>query len=92
MTARRRGAGIAAAAQRTAPSTPAPGATAIRTKPVRITTDLDPGLWTDLDQWISTEKARLRRQLSQADVVRALVSVLVEGGPLADAVRERLSQ
>jgi hypothetical protein len=92
VTARRRGAGIAAAAQRSAPSTPAPGATAIRTKPVRITTDLDPGLWTDLDQWISHERARQRRQLSQADVIRALVSALVEDGPVVAAVRKRLSQ
>lgn len=73
----------AAAAVRTAPDAAPAGQTAIRTKPVRITIDLDPAAYTALNRWIETAATEIDpdavpfRRLSQSAAVRAMIEATV---------------
>ncbi len=72
----------AAASARLEPGN-APGQTAIRTKPVRITIDLDPAAYTALNHWIEHQAQRIGptvpfRRLSQSAAVRAMIDAAVK--------------
>lgn len=79
-----------AAAARSAPTTPAPGATAIRTDPIRTTVDLDPALWTDVQEWLAITQSALRRKVKMAQVLRVMLILLSEDGKFAETVRQHL--
>jgi hypothetical protein len=67
----------AAAARRAAPDAAPAGRTAIRTKPVRVSLDLDPDLYRQLLQWTVTHGGETGTpRLSLADTLRALVRSL----------------
>ena len=69
----------AAAARRTAPDAPPAGRTAIRSKPVRITLDLSPELYRQLNQWTDSAAVALDvPRVSLADAVRAMIRVAGE--------------
>lgn len=73
-----------AATRRTDPAAEPRGASAVRSKPVRVTVDLTPAQYRRLNAWIAgtAEDIDVVR-LSQADVVRAFVLAL--GNPDVDA-------
>lgn len=82
MTARtdRKNRMTAAAAARTAPEARPTGQTAIRTKPVRITIDLDPAAYTALNKWVADAAAEVNPdlpRLSQSAAVRAMIQAVV---------------
>jgi hypothetical protein len=78
----------AAAARRTGPDAPPAGRTAIRSKPVRITLDLNPELYRQLTQWADSAAVALGvPRVSLADAVRAMIRVSTER---PDEVIERL--
>jgi hypothetical protein len=91
MTARKNST-MRAAAARTAATTPPPGATAIDTRPIRTTVDLDRTLWADVQAWLSIEQARSRQKITTAHVLRALLHLLVEDPEVARATLDRMSQ
>jgi hypothetical protein len=91
MTGRRK-TNLRAAAARRDPVTPPAGATAIRSKPVRVTADLDPVLYGDVNVWLATTGVELRRKVALVDALRVLLTELVEDDVLAARVRDRLSQ
>ena len=70
----------AAAAARTAPDAKPAGQTAIRTRPVRITIDLDPAAYTALNKWVANAAAEVNPdlpRLSQSAAVRAMIDAAV---------------
>ena len=78
----------AAAARRTEPGAAPAGRTAIRSKPVRITLDLNPELYRQLITWADSAAISLGvPRVSLADAVRAMIRVAAES---PDAVIERL--
>lgn len=83
---------LRAAAQRTAPTTPAPGVTAIDTSSIRTTLDLDRSLWSDVQTWMSEAQSALRRRVHKAQVFRALLTLLVTDPDTAAKVRDLLKQ
>ncbi len=80
----------AAAARRTEPGARPAGQTAIRSKPVRITLDLNPELYRQLTVWADSAAITLGvPRVSLADAVRAMIRVATES---PDEVLERLRQ
>jgi len=80
----------AAAARRTEPGARPAGQTAIRSKPVRITLDLNPELYRQLTVWADSAAITLGvPRVSLADAVRAMIRVSTES---PDEVLERLRQ
>jgi hypothetical protein len=80
----------AAAARRTEPGARPAGRTAIRSKPVRITLDLNPELHRELTMWAESAAIALDvPRVSLADAVRAMIRVTTEN---PDEVLERLRQ
>jgi hypothetical protein len=78
----------AAAARRTEPGAPPAGRTAIRSKPVRITLDLNPELYRQLTQWADAAAIALNvPRVALADAMRAMIRVTTEN---PDEVLERL--
>jgi hypothetical protein len=78
----------AAAARRTEPGAPPAGRTAIRSKPVRITLDLNPELYRQLTQWADAAAIELNvPRVALADAMRAMIRVTAEN---PDEVLERL--
>ena len=71
-------------------STPPPGQTAMRTQPMRLTVDLDPALWTDLQGWIAQVQAARRGKITSAAVVRELIDLMVTDQETSATVRNRL--
>lgn len=63
-----------------------------RAKRVRITVDLDRGQHRQLKVWILNAAAGLGVNVTQADVVRAMITLLVERPDLAGVVTHLLSQ
>lgn len=81
----------AAAARRDA-GTPEAGVTALRSKPVRITADLDPELHAEVSVWVAQTGAALRRKLALVDVVRAVLRGVLEDKEFAEQVRDKITQ
>lgn len=81
----------AAALDRREPGTPPAGATAIRTRPVRITVDLAPPLHRVVKDWVRTAAADLGRDVALAEVIRALLTQLDADPELARRVRAQLT-
>ncbi len=80
----------AAAAARTEPGARPAGRTAIRSKPVRITLDLNPELYRQLTMWADSAAVTLGvPRVSLADAVRAMIRVTTEN---PGEVLERLRQ
>jgi len=78
----------AAAARRTEPGALPAGRTAIRSKPVRITLDLNPELYRQLIQWADAAAVELNvPRVALADAMRAMIRVTTEN---PDEVLERL--
>jgi hypothetical protein len=78
----------AAATRRTEPGAPPAGRTAIRSKPVRITLDLNPELYRQLTQWADAAAIELNvPRVALADAMRAMIRVTAEN---PDDVLERL--
>lgn len=77
---------------RARPEAPRPGAaTARRTKPVRITTDLEPPLHKRFKTWVDGAQEELDvAKLAGADVVRSLIHRLLEDPKLSKEVLEDL--
>ena len=69
----------AAAARRAEPGARPPGRTAIRSKPVRITLDLSPELYRQLNQWAASAAIALDvPRVALADAVRAMIRAAAE--------------
>jgi hypothetical protein len=70
-----------AAAARTAPEAPAAGQTAIRTKPVRITVDLDPADYLALNHWLEVTGETLSpdfpRPVQKMQAIKAMIRATV---------------
>jgi hypothetical protein len=78
----------AAAARRAEPNAAPAGRTAIRSKPVRITLDLSPELYRELNVWADSAAIALGvPRVSLADAVRAMIRVTAEN---PDEVLDRL--
>ncbi len=83
MTARtdRKNRMTAAAAARTAPESAPAGQTAVRTKPVRITVDLEPGDYLELKRWLELAGAEVNpdvpRPVQQMRAVKAMIRAAI---------------
>jgi hypothetical protein len=78
----------AAAARRSEPDARPAGRTAIRSKPVRITLDLNPELYRQLTRWAESAAVTLGvPRVPLADAMRAMIRVTTEN---PDEVIERL--
>jgi hypothetical protein len=78
----------AAAARRAEPDAGPAGRTAIRSKPVRITLDLSPELYRELNMWADSAAIELGvPRVSLADAVRAMIRVTADH---PDQVLDRL--
>jgi hypothetical protein len=71
----------AAAALTTNPEAPPVDQAAMRTKPFRITVDLDPATYTALHKWLGDAGEVGEPRITLSDAVRALIGELVEGSP-----------
>lgn len=73
---------------RTAPDAAPPGSTApvVRTKPLRITLDLQPPIYKGLTAHVLGIGAELGRKIPASEVLRALVALLDD-----DAIREQVT-
>jgi hypothetical protein len=78
------------AAARSAPTTPAPGVSAIRTDPIRTTLDLDPDLWGDVGEWLSINQSAMRKKITFVKLIRVMLRLLTTDAQFADKVREML--
>jgi hypothetical protein len=78
----------AAATRRTEPGAAPAGRTAIRSKPVRITLDLNPELYRQLTHWADAAAIELNvPRVALADAMRAMIRVTTEN---PDEVLKRL--
>jgi hypothetical protein len=79
----------AAAARRTEPDAQPAGRTAIRSKPVRITLDLNPELYRQLTRWADEAAVELDvPRVALADAVRAMIRIAGDDpGPVLDQLR-----
>lgn len=78
---------LAAAGGRTEPTAEAPGRTAVRAAPVRITTDLAPELHRELTRWAASAADDLDvARLPVSDVVRAMIRYVLDDISAGDAV------
>ena len=85
---RRKAQMTAAATSRKEPGVRPAGKTAIRSKPVRITLDLSPELYRQLNRWAHSAAIELDvPRVALADAVRAMIRVSTES---PDEVIERL--
>lgn len=80
-----------AALNRNEPGTPPAGATAVRTRPVRITVDLAPSLHGAVKNWVRGTAAGLGRDVALAEVIRVLLTQLDADPELARQVRDQLT-
>jgi hypothetical protein len=83
----------AAAAGRTEPAAAPPGRTAVRARPVRITTDLTPELHREVTRWTAAAADDLDvARLPVSDVVRAMIRFVLDdttaGGAVIRALRD----
>lgn len=65
----------------------------VRSRPVRITVDLDPAAHQQLTRWCTDAAADLgRARVPAAEVFRAFLDELADDPELADRIRGRLDQ
>jgi hypothetical protein len=72
-----------------------PGRTAIRTKPVRVTVDLDPATYTELNRWVGGAAIAVNPdfpRLPLAKAIRAMIHATTASEAVASAVIEQLRQ
>ena len=72
-----------------------PGRTAIRTKPVRVTVDLDPATYTELNRWVGGAAIAVNPdfpRLPLAKAIRAMIHATTASEAVARAVIEQLRQ
>jgi hypothetical protein len=80
---------MAAATRRTEPDAGPAGRSAIRSKPVRITVDLDPEVYRTLTGWTAAAAGELDiPRLTHADAIRAMVRATAGNDEIAAAVLE----
>jgi hypothetical protein len=85
---------VAAAARRAEPGAPPAGATAIRSKPVRVTVDLSPELYRQLTAWADSAAIALDvPRVALADALRAMIKVTAANpGEVLDRLRHDLTR
>ena len=84
---------LAAAGGRTEPDAAAPGRTAVRAAPVRITTDLAPELHRELTRWTAAAADDIdTARLPVSDVVRAMIRYFLDDITAGDAVINMLKE
>jgi hypothetical protein len=81
---------MAAAALTTSPDAPDPAQAAMRTKPFRITVDLDPAAYTALHKWLGDAAGIGEPRITLSDAVRALLDELADSPGLAARVKSRI--
>src|SRR4249920_3060821 len=72
-----------------------PGRTAMRTKPVRVTVDLDPATYTELNRWVGGAAIAVNPdfpRLPLAKAIRAMIHATTASEAVASAVIEQLRQ
>ena len=83
-----------AAAQRPDPARE-PGRTAIRAKPVRVTVDLDPATYTELNRWVGSAAIAVNPdfpRLPLAKAIRAMIHATAASEAVTSAVIEQLRE
>jgi hypothetical protein len=84
-----------AAIKRTSTEPRQRGTNAVRTRPVRVTLDLDPTTYTALNRWIASAAVAVDPdfpRLSLARALRAMVHATIENTAVTDVVLDRLRQ
>lgn len=86
---RRRAQMAAAAGRRAEPGAAPAGRTALRSKPIRITLDLNPELYRQLTRWADSAAVSLDvPRVALADAVRAMIRVSAEDpDPVLEVLR-----
>ena len=72
-----------------------PGRTAIRAQPVRVTVDLDPATYTELNRWVGGAAIAVNPdfpRLPLAKAIRAMIHATTASEAVAGAVIEQLRQ
>lgn len=83
----RKGRITAAAARRAEPDAPAPGTTARRAKPVRMTVEIPPALHRELTAWTRDQMLELDlTRLTISDAVRAMIRATIDDSAVSAAV------
>jgi hypothetical protein len=70
-----------------------PGRTAIRARPVRVTVDLDPATYTELNRWVGRAAVAVNPdfpRLPLAKAIRAMIHATAASEAVAGAVIEQL--
>jgi hypothetical protein len=67
-------------------------AAAVRTKPHRVTLDLDPATFKDLDRWVAATAAELDGRVTLAEALRAMIAVVCADKGVTAEVREHIRQ
>jgi hypothetical protein len=84
----------AAAAARTTPNAPPAGSTAIRTKPYRVTLDLAPDDYTELNRWLASAGLLVDpsdpRRISLARALRAAIHVMTKNSNMSKLIFDEL--
>jgi hypothetical protein len=72
-----------------------PGRAAVRPKPVRVTVDLDPALYTELNRWVGGAAIAVNPdfpRLPLAQAIRAMIHATTASEAVAGAVTGQLRQ
>ena len=82
-----------AAGRRIEPEAKPAGRTAIQSQPVRVTLNLPPELFRDLDRWTTSAADQLERpRVPVQNALRAMIRAVTSGGPASDAVLTQLER
>jgi hypothetical protein len=67
-------------------------AVAVRTKAHRITLDLDPAAFKDLERWVGATSAEVDGRVTLAEALRAMIAATIQDEMLTAEVRARIRQ